>query len=56
MISYIKRSPRSIQDIIVNDLHVYPNPAVDMLYLSLEIPLEKVEIYNMMGQMVKTPE
>ncbi len=38
---------------IVRDLHVYPNPAVDMLYLSLEIPLEKVELYNVMGQRVK---
>ena len=43
----------SIQDIIVNDLHVYPNPAVDMLYLSLEIPLDRLEMYNVMGQRVK---
>ena len=43
----------SVKSITVKDLHVYPNPAVDMLYLSLEIPLEKVEMYNVMGQMVK---
>ncbi|MCK5461451.1 MAG: T9SS type A sorting domain-containing protein, partial [Bacteroidales bacterium] len=42
-----------IQPVIVKDLHIYPNPAVDMLYLSLQIPLEKVEMYNVMGQRVK---
>jgi hypothetical protein len=42
-----------IQPVKVRDLHVYPNPAVDMLYLSLQIPLEKVEMYNVMGQRVK---
>jgi hypothetical protein len=35
------------------DLHVYPNPAVDDLYLSLEIPLRKVEMYNSTGQKVR---
>jgi hypothetical protein len=43
----------SVKSITVKDLHVYPNPAVDMLYLSLDIPLEKVEMFNVMGQMVK---
>lgn len=43
----------SVKSITVKDLHVYPNPAVDMLYLSLQVPLEKVEMYNVMGQRVK---
>jgi hypothetical protein len=50
---YTASGGTSVKSITVKDLHVYPNPAVDMLYLSLEIPLEKVEMYNVMGQMVK---
>lgn len=41
------------------DLHVYPNPAVDALYLSLDIPLRTVEIFNTSGQkvmMLQNPE
>lgn len=43
----------SVERIAIRDLHVYPNPADDVLYLSLEMPLEKVEIYNVMGQKVR---
>jgi hypothetical protein len=43
----------SVRSITVKDLHIYPNPAEDMLYLSLQVPLEKVELYNIMGQRVK---
>ena len=43
----------SVRSVAVSDLHVYPNPVEDVLYLSLQIPLEKVEIYNVMGQQVK---
>lgn len=43
----------SVETVTVRDLHVYPNPAVDMLYLSLQVPLERVEMYNIMGQRVK---
>jgi len=41
------------RSVMLRDLHVYPNPAVDNLYLSLEIPLRKIEIYNSTGQKVK---
>ena len=39
-------------DLVSYDLHTYPNPATDVLYLSLEIPLERVTVYNSMGQLV----
>jgi hypothetical protein len=35
-------------------LHLYPNPAVDMLYLSIEEPLQRIDIYNSLGQMVRS--
>jgi hypothetical protein len=36
------------------DLHVYPNPADDVLYLSLENPLSRINVYNSLGQLVKS--
>jgi hypothetical protein len=35
-------------------LHLYPNPVVDMLYLSIEDPLQRINIYNSLGQLVKS--
>jgi hypothetical protein len=32
------------------DLYTYPNPASDVLYLSLQIPLKRVEVFNAVGQ------
>lgn len=37
-------------DRVSYDLHTYPNPASDVLYLSLEIPLERVDVFNSLGQ------
>jgi hypothetical protein len=42
-----------IKKITYGDLHVYPNPAVDFLYLSVEEPLSRIDIYNSLGQLVK---
>jgi hypothetical protein len=36
------------------ELHLYPNPVVDMLYLSIEEPLQRISVYNSLGQMVKS--
>ena len=33
-------------------LHIYPNPVADMLHLSLEDPLARIDVYNSIGQMV----
>ena len=40
------------RNMVQYDLHTYPNPATDVLYLSLEIPLDRVVVYNSMGQLV----
>jgi hypothetical protein len=33
------------------DLYTYPNPASDVLYLSIQIPLNRIEVYNSLGQL-----
>jgi hypothetical protein len=35
-------------------LHLYPNPVVDILYLSIEEPLQRINVYNSLGQLVKS--
>jgi len=35
-------------------LHLYPNPVIDVLYLSIEDPLSRIDVYNSMGQLVKS--
>ena len=47
------------RSVMKKDLHVYPNPAVDVLYLSLETPLRTIDIFNTSGQkvlMLQNPE
>jgi hypothetical protein len=43
-----------IKPVKQKELHLYPNPAVDFIYLSVEDPLTRINIYNSMGQMVKS--
>jgi hypothetical protein len=38
------------RDLVQYDLYTYPNPATDVLYLSLQIPLRRVEVFNAVGQ------
>lgn len=39
------------RDLVKYDLHTYPNPAQDVLYLSIEDPLSRIEVYNSLGQL-----
>ncbi len=39
------------KNLVQYDLHTYPNPATDVLHLSIEIPLESVRVYNSLGQL-----
>jgi hypothetical protein len=39
------------RDMVKYDLHTYPNPASDVLYLSIMVPLERIEVYNSVGQL-----
>jgi hypothetical protein len=46
--------PTGIKKVKQGDLHIYPNPAVDVLYLSIQDQLRRIDIYNSMGQLVKS--
>ena len=44
----------SIDDeLLAQGLNLYPNPVSDILTIDSEIPLTKVEVYSMLGKMVK---
>ena len=34
-------------------LRVYPNPVIDRLTITFDHQLERIEVYNMLGQMVR---
>jgi hypothetical protein len=43
----------NIKPILQKAIHIYPNPAVDVLYLSIQDPLSRIDVYNAQGQLVK---
>jgi YD repeat-containing protein len=38
-----------IEDIAANQLFIFPNPAKNELFIQSELPVENVEIYNLIG-------
>lgn len=40
-------------DVLINDLKVYPNPTSNILVIESEIAIDKVEIYSILGKKVK---
>lgn len=44
--------PTSIESLSQHDLSIYPNPASDFINLSAEENIDRIEIYNMLGQQV----
>jgi len=46
--------PTGFKPLIKKELHIYPNPAVDVIYFSTEVRLSRIDIFNGMGQLVKT--
>jgi hypothetical protein len=45
----------SVRDVqTTKALHLYPNPVTDMVYLSIEEPLARIDVYNTVGQLVKS--
>jgi hypothetical protein len=49
---YVDESIGINKDLVKYDLYTYPNPATDVLYLSIMKTLKSVEVYNTMGQKV----
>jgi len=47
-------NPLKVDDIILaNSISVYPNPVTDILIIDSKIPVDKVEIYSILGKKVK---
>ncbi|MDR1582752.1 MAG: T9SS type A sorting domain-containing protein [Prevotellaceae bacterium] len=46
-------SPSNIEEIIDADFAIYPNPVTDILNIQSNEPIKKVEIFNLLGQVVK---
>jgi hypothetical protein len=42
----------SVDDILLNDVSFYPNPAIDVIHFSSEIPISKIAIHNANGATV----
>jgi len=40
------------KDQVIDKLQLFPNPVGDLLYLKSRVPIEKVAIYNILGQMI----
>ncbi|TPV35587.1 T9SS type A sorting domain-containing protein [Paucihalobacter ruber] len=50
----ITENELSVQDLAQFGFTVYPNPVKDMLNLNAQAPIEKVEVFNLLGQQVLT--
>ena len=45
--------PVGIEDVVVDNTAIYPNPATEMINISTDNQVQRVEIFNMQGQLVK---
>ena len=45
--------PVGIEDVVVENTAIYPNPATEMINISTDNQVQRVEIFNMQGQLVK---
>ncbi len=53
--SWSAEFPVSVEDIVLSDILVYPNPTQGLLTIeSVETPIETVELVNLIGQTVKS--
>jgi hypothetical protein len=52
----ITAKPLSVQDLSQFGFTVYPNPVKDFVNLNAQAPIEKVEIFNLLGQQVLTSD
>jgi len=48
----IEGSPTGIEDIVANQLKIYPNPNKSNIYIKSELPIKKVEIYSLTGALL----
>ncbi|WP_169817255.1 T9SS type A sorting domain-containing protein [Gelidibacter algens] len=43
-----------ISDELLNDIKIYPNPATETINIASAFPLDKIEIYDILGQQITT--
>jgi hypothetical protein len=51
---FVYQMVTGVEPVLYQELHTYPNPAVDVMYLSIDDQLSRIDIYNSVGQMVKS--
>ena len=51
--SYSEDCNLGVEDNVLNDFNLYPNPAQDVLFIESQLPIEVVKIYNLQGQLIK---
>ncbi len=52
----ITLEPNSIMEFLKPEIRLFPNPATDVFYLESDIELSKVQMFNMVGQLVGSYE
>ena len=55
IIDYVRvyqNTTASTEDIFANKFSVYPNPSSDVLNIRTNEPIDKVELYNIIGQLI----
>jgi hypothetical protein len=48
----ITLEPNSVQEFLKPEIRLFPNPATDVFFLESDIDLNKVQVFNMVGQLV----
>jgi len=44
--------PTGIDEVLINQLSIFPNPAKDEIFIKSDLPVEKVEIYSLTGNLL----
>ncbi|MDR0232640.1 MAG: T9SS type A sorting domain-containing protein [Dysgonamonadaceae bacterium] len=45
-------TPTGINEVLTNQLSIFPNPAKDGIFIKSDLPIEKVEIYSLTGNLL----
>ena len=48
------KATASTTDVTIGDFNIYPNPTTNVLNISSDAAIDKVDVYNLLGQQVKT--
>ena len=51
---YLCENPNGVEELFVEKIKIFPNPASQNIFIETENKLEKIQIYNTLGQLVLT--